>query len=149
MLPIVEALTEILDSIEGYDESVLLLTGRARRGADVCRRAAFTDLVTMASSIVSSIHLPDPSESGLFNAPIRPRRRNYQLLSGNYTYALNVCARGVMTLTRHVCRSFEYGNNSTALFHFGVLIDPLSDAAQKWSSLIEVCSEQCDQGTLT
>ena len=48
------------------------------------------ELMTLASSLISSIHLPDPSEVGLFNAPILPRRRNYQLLDGVYTYVLSL-----------------------------------------------------------
>ena len=42
-------------------------------------------IVAMASSIVSSIQLPEASEAGLFNTPHRARRRNYQLLDGSYT----------------------------------------------------------------
>ena len=42
-------------------------------------------MIAIASSIVSSIQLPDPSEAGLFNAPQRPRLRNYQMLSSTYT----------------------------------------------------------------
>ncbi len=44
------------------------------------------EMTSIASSIVFSIQLPDPSEAGLFNAPQRPRLRNYQMLSGTYTY---------------------------------------------------------------
>ncbi|KAI0715904.1 glycosyltransferase family 24 protein [Cerioporus squamosus] len=76
------------------------------------------EMIAIASSVVSSIQLPDPSEAGLFNAPQRPRLRNYQMLSGTYT-------------------AFSIGDNTTALYHFGVLVDPLSEAAQKWSSLFE------------
>ena len=42
--------------------------------------------MSIASSIVSSIQQPDPSEAGLFNAPQRPRLRNYQKLGSTYTY---------------------------------------------------------------
>ena len=31
---------------------------------------------------------------------------------------------------------FTFGDNSTALFNFGVVLDPLSESAQKWSSLL-------------
>ena len=64
--PVIEALEEVVG-----------LEGRGRTDA--------AELVARAASLVSSIHLPDPSEVGLFNAPIRPRRRNYQLLGGEYT----------------------------------------------------------------
>ena len=49
--------------------------------------------MSIASSIVSSIQQPDPSEAGLFNAPQRPRLRNYQKLASTYTYAL-ILSRG-------------------------------------------------------
>jgi UDP-glucose:glycoprotein glucosyltransferase len=29
-----------------------------------------------------------------------------------------------------------FGENSTAIFNFGVVLDPLSESAQKWSSLL-------------
>ncbi|THG96572.1 hypothetical protein EW026_g5286 [Hermanssonia centrifuga] len=98
--PVVDALADILPALDELD------------------RIDYADFVSSVSSVISSIHLPDPSESGLFNAPIKPRRRNYQLLAGEYT-------------------KFEYGDNSTAFFHVGILLDPLSEAAQKWSSLLE------------
>ncbi|KAI0090064.1 glycosyltransferase family 24 protein [Irpex rosettiformis] len=98
--PVVDALAEVMNIADEYDQN------------------AYNGLVSMASSLISSIHLPDPSEAGLFNAPIRPRRRNYQSLASNFT-------------------KFEYGDNSTAPFHFGVILDPLSEAAQKWSALLE------------
>ncbi|KAI1789267.1 glycosyltransferase family 24 protein [Ganoderma leucocontextum] len=85
-------------------------------------REDFAGLVSIASSIVSSIQQPDPSEAGLFNAPQRPRLRNYQRLGSTYT-------------------SFSIGDNSTAIYHFGVLVDPLSEAAQKWTSLFEWLQE--------
>lgn len=31
---------------------------------------------------------------------------------------------------------FTFGENSTAIFNFGVVLDPLSESAQKWSSLL-------------
>lgn len=33
---------------------------------------------------------------------------------------------------------YTFGDNSTAVYHVGVLIDPLSDTAQKLLSLVEV-----------
>ncbi|OCH94043.1 glycosyltransferase family 24 protein [Obba rivulosa] len=78
----------------------------------------FEDVVLRASSIISSLQLPDPSEVGLFNAPQRPRRRNYQLLDGRYS-------------------TYTFGDNTTALYHFGVILDPLSETAQKWTAILE------------
>ncbi|KAH9887933.1 glycosyltransferase family 24 protein [Cubamyces lactineus] len=79
-------------------------------------------MTSVVSSIISSIQQPDPSEVGLFNAPQRPRLRNYRRLSGDYT-------------------AFTIGDNITALYHIGALIDPLSESAQKWSSLLEWLAE--------
>lgn len=31
---------------------------------------------------------------------------------------------------------FTFGESSTAIFNFGVVLDPLSESAQKWSSLL-------------
>jgi UDP-glucose:glycoprotein glucosyltransferase len=39
-----------------------------------------------------------------------------------------------------VSRAFESGDPSTALYHVAILLDPLSEAAQKWSSLLGVCA---------
>ncbi|KAI0353822.1 glycosyltransferase family 24 protein [Trametes cingulata] len=80
------------------------------------------EMTSIVSSIISSIQQPDPSEVGLFNAPQRPRLRNYRRLSGEYT-------------------AFTIGNNETALYHIGALINPLSEEAQKWTSLLEWLSE--------
>ncbi|KAI0676218.1 glycosyltransferase family 24 protein [Trametes maxima] len=85
-------------------------------------REVVAEVTSIASSIVSSIQLPDPSEAGLFNAPERPRLRNYRRLGGDYT-------------------TFTLGDESTALYQIGALINPLSEEAQKWSSLLEWLSE--------
>ncbi|KAG6827591.1 hypothetical protein H0H92_011214 [Tricholoma furcatifolium] len=70
-------------------------------------RATYANLISMASSVVTSIQLPDPSEFSLFQAPPRPRNRQYQLLDSQYT-------------------AFEAGDNSTALYHVAVVMDPLT-----------------------
>ncbi|KAJ3505081.1 hypothetical protein NLJ89_g7601 [Agrocybe chaxingu] len=78
------------------------------------------DIVSLATSVVASSQQPDPSEIGLFDAPLRPRSRGYDLLLREYTV-------------------FESGNKATALHRIAVLVDPLSETAQKWSSLLKVC----------
>lgn len=75
----------------------------------------------MSSSIIASSHQPDPSEVGLFDTPKKARQRSYELLSKDYT-------------------AVEMGNNTTALYHIAVLVDPLSELGQKWSSIIQVCT---------
>ncbi|OBZ72146.1 UDP-glucose:glycoprotein glucosyltransferase, partial [Grifola frondosa] len=115
--PVEEALEEIVELFRDLD------------------RGASAELVAMTSSIVSSIQMPDPSEVGLFNAPYRPRLRNYQLLDGEYTY-VSLPSRTYHTLTT-ILSGFTFGDNATAFYHFGVLLDPLSEFAQRWSSLME------------
>ena len=96
----------------------------------------------MASSVISSVQLPDPSEQGLFNTNQRPRQRNYRQLSGNYTYDSVSFLKRFAPLISFLYSSFSFGNPETASYHFGVLVDPLSEAAQKWSVYLEVSTSQ-------
>ncbi|KAF8888622.1 UDP-glucose:glycoprotein glucosyltransferase-domain-containing protein [Infundibulicybe gibba] len=66
---------------------------------DVLERETLSNMISMSSAIVAAIQQPDR----------RPRQRNYQLLDDEYT-------------------GFEFGDNSTALYHFAT--------SQKWSSLL-------------
>ncbi|CAE7169569.1 unnamed protein product [Rhizoctonia solani] len=81
-------------------------------------RPAYADLVARISSITSSVAVPDPSEEGLFQSKSLARQRPYNELIGKDC-------------------TFEIGDNSTALFHVGVLLDPLSESAQKWTSIVQ------------
>ena len=94
-------------------------------------------MVSIAASIISAIQLPDPSEAGLFNAPLKPRLMNYRALSGKYTCVF-FYPDGMEFTDGRITSSFTIGDNSTALYHFGVIVDPLSESAQKWTSLFEV-----------
>ncbi|KAF5330129.1 hypothetical protein D9611_010543 [Ephemerocybe angulata] len=78
----------------------------------------FANQIAFASSVISKMQQPDPSESGLLDSPPKPRHRNYNMLASDYTV-------------------FEYGNNRTALYHIAVIVDPLSDSGQKWSSMLK------------
>ena len=91
----------------------------------------------MSSSIISSNQQPDPSQTGLFDTPRKLRQRNYQLILDNYTFVSHVL-RSCSSISSFVCRAFETGNSSSALYHIAVLLDPISEAAQKWSSLMGV-----------
>ncbi|KAJ4473165.1 glycosyltransferase family 24 protein [Lentinula aciculospora] len=93
-----------------------------RPGLTIFDRATLAHTISMASSVISAIQVPDPSEVGLFDAPRRPRNRNYQTLERKHT-------------------SFEVGDNSTALYQMAVILDPLSETAQKWSSLLQWISQ--------
>ncbi|KAF9269441.1 hypothetical protein L218DRAFT_953049 [Marasmius fiardii PR-910] len=98
--PVVEALEDVKGDLRSVD------------------RASLSNFISLVSSFIAAIQLPDPSEVGLFDAPQRPRTRNYQMLESEYT-------------------CFEYGDNTTAVYQVAALVDPLSETAQRWSSLLE------------
>ncbi|KAG1729250.1 glycosyltransferase family 24 protein [Suillus lakei] len=79
---------------------------------------AYANLVSVASSIIYADQQPDPSEAGLFDSAPRPRTSNYRLLSGSYT-------------------KFEFGDRDNALTHLVLLLDPLSEGAQKWIAILD------------
>ncbi|KAJ7185207.1 UDP-glucose:glycoprotein glucosyltransferase-domain-containing protein [Mycena filopes] len=81
-------------------------------------RASSANLISMAASVLAALQAPEPNGGGIFDPPKRPRSRSYRLLDDQYS-------------------SFKYGDNSTALYEIAVIIDPLSEMAQKWSSLLE------------
>ncbi|KAF8989563.1 UDP-glucose:glycoprotein glucosyltransferase-domain-containing protein, partial [Cyathus striatus] len=110
-------------ALEDYEfrkrtEPVVLALKKLLSAIDSANRTAFAELTSMSSSIISSMQQPDPSEIGLFDAPQKPRMTNYKLLDAKYT-------------------SYELGDSSTALYHVVVLLDPLSEIAQKWSSILQ------------
>ncbi|PPQ69221.1 hypothetical protein CVT24_000018 [Panaeolus cyanescens] len=78
----------------------------------------FADVVSSSSSVVAASQQLDPSEIGLFDAPPRPRQRNYKLLAANYT-------------------AIRIGDEESALYRVAVILDPISETSQKWSSLIK------------
>ncbi|KIY66670.1 glycosyltransferase family 24 protein [Cylindrobasidium torrendii FP15055 ss-10] len=80
-------------------------------------RASRSQLLLMSSIVLSATQQPDPSEVGLFDAPLRPRFRGYSVLDKKFT-------------------GFEYGDNSTALYQISAIIDPLSETAQRWASIL-------------
>jgi len=81
-------------------------------------RANAADVVSMASSVISGLQMEDPSQSGLFNKVPTSRNQNYKLMSSQYT-------------------AFTIGDNTTALHYFAIILDPLSEQAQKYTSLFE------------
>ncbi|KAJ7078310.1 glycosyltransferase family 24 protein [Mycena belliarum] len=81
-------------------------------------RATSADLISGCTSLLAAISAPEPNGGGIFDAPKRPRQRSYQLLDDQYS-------------------TFEFGDNTTALYQIAVLIDPVSEMAQKWASLLE------------
>jgi len=71
--------------------------------------------LTSIASVSSTSDVPP----GIFDTPIYSRRRSYELLNPT---------TGVL----------EYGSLDDAVFQFAITLDPLSEAAQKWSSIIKV-----------
>jgi hypothetical protein len=61
----------------------------------------------------------DPADQGIFQRPQAPRNRIYQRFHANFT-------------------SFSKGDSDNAVFHIGAVLDPLTDTARKWASIIEV-----------
>ncbi|KAF9225915.1 hypothetical protein BS17DRAFT_777873 [Gyrodon lividus] len=86
-------------------------------GGNVLDVPNHANLISMASSIIYADQQPDPSEAGLFDSAPRPRTRNYRLLSGNYT-------------------KLQFGDPSRVQSHIALLLDPLSETAQKWSTIL-------------
>ncbi|KAG8997541.1 hypothetical protein FRB90_012486, partial [Tulasnella sp. 427] len=77
------------------------------------------NLLAKVSSIILADQIP---ESGMVETTPTPRSRPYSLLES-------------------VNASFAIGNNETAMFHFGIILNPVSDIAQKYSSLMEWLAE--------
>lgn len=72
-------------------------------------------MLAKVSSIILADQIP---ESGMVETTPTPRSRPYlQLESANASFAI--------------------GNNETAMFHFAMILNPVSDMAQKYSSLLE------------
>jgi UDP-glucose:glycoprotein glucosyltransferase len=71
--------------------------------------------LTSIASVSSTSDVPP----GIFDTPVYSRRRSYELLNPTI---------GVL----------EYGSLDDAVFQFAITLDPLSEAAQKWSSIIKV-----------
>ncbi|KAG6885729.1 hypothetical protein C0993_010556 [Termitomyces sp. T159_Od127] len=110
-------------ALEDYEirkraEPVMKALERVSPFASQTDRATYANLISMSTSVITAIQIPDPSEVGLFHTPLRPRNKQYQLLDSRYT-------------------AFEAGDNSTALFHIAVVMDPLSIVGQRWSNLLE------------
>jgi UDP-glucose:glycoprotein glucosyltransferase len=57
--------------------------------------------------------------AGIFDTPVYSRRRNYEMLDSEV---------GVL----------EFGSKEDAVFQIAITLDPLSEIAQKWSSIIKV-----------
>ncbi|KAF7345254.1 hypothetical protein MSAN_01902000 [Mycena sanguinolenta] len=81
-------------------------------------RASSAHLISMASSVLAALYAPEANGGGIFDGPKRPRQRNYEMLEDQYS-------------------TFQFGDNSTALYHIAVILDPVSEIGQRWSSLLQ------------
>ncbi|KAJ6489844.1 glycosyltransferase family 24 protein [Mycena sanguinolenta] len=81
-------------------------------------RASAAHLISMTSSVLAALYAPEANGGGIFDGPKRPRQRNYEMLEDQYS-------------------TFQFGDNSTALYHVAVILDPVSEIGQRWSSLLQ------------
>ncbi|KAI9428853.1 UDP-glucose:glycoprotein glucosyltransferase-domain-containing protein [Lactarius indigo] len=81
-------------------------------------RATAAVVVSTVSSVISTLQVEDPTRSGIFNKGPVSRNQNYKIMESQYT-------------------AFTIGDNTTALHRFVVILDPLSEQAQKYTSLFE------------
>ncbi|KAI0028565.1 glycosyltransferase family 24 protein [Vararia minispora EC-137] len=117
---------EDLDALEKYEftkrvQPTLDALDVVHPGMASSDDSTFSHLVSTAVSIVSDIRIPDPSEASLFNTPLSSRNTGYRKLKGEHT-------------------QFTLGDEDTALIRFGLVLDTLSEEAQKYSSLLEWAS---------
>jgi UDP-glucose:glycoprotein glucosyltransferase len=93
-------------------------------------------MTSTAASIVAAVHIPDPTEAGLFKMPLRPRQRGYRQLLAQNSYGIHLHGHDLHSL--FLCRRISLGDEKNALYHFAVLIDPVSEITQKWGPLLLV-----------
>ncbi|GAA5851194.1 hypothetical protein JCM8547_004161 [Rhodosporidiobolus lusitaniae] len=77
-------------------------------------------LINIASSVVGTASLPDPS-SGIFGAGSTERRRDYLSLLGNHSAVFDKSERG-------------------AFYEIAVVVDPATELAQRWAPILETLS---------
>lgn len=95
----------------------------------------------MITSVVSAIQIPDPTSVGLFQQQPQPRQRVYRdYLQGDHRFVAVYGSKFVLMVLRS---TFTVGDNSTSIFNFGLLLDPISDSAQRRVDLLEVSPNVC------
>lgn len=84
-------------------------------------RATEANLIASVSSVVAAAY--QTPEEGIFLVPTAaPRTRYYERLDNG-------------------ALSFHLGDQENALLHIAVILDPISEVAQKWSSLLQTISK--------
>ncbi|CAG8517343.1 10633_t:CDS:10, partial [Ambispora gerdemannii] len=81
----------------------------------------YSDFIMKASSIISASTVSDVPP-GIMDTEEMKRDRPYLNMSGKYS-------------------RLEIGNIETALFQIGVILDPVSEVAQKWSIILKTLTE--------
>lgn len=82
---------------------------------------ALFDVLPQIASVVSSAYVSD-TPAGIFDSKPVMRFKSYEAMPANYT-------------------AFTIGDEANAYAVIGVAIDPTSEKAQKWSSLLQVLSQ--------
>ncbi|KAN0061637.1 killer toxin resistant protein [Thecaphora frezii] len=82
---------------------------------------AKSDLVAAASSVAARAYAVDAASEGVFVKAKQPRTAMLDTLGSDE-------------------HAFEVGDRATATLRFSVLLDPLSEAAQKWSTILGAVS---------
>ena len=91
----------------------------------------------MVSSVVSTLQVEDPTRSGIYNKGPVTRSQDYKRMDSQYTLVAHRICVGRLANPSTIS-AFTMGDNSTALHRFVVILDPLSEQAQKYTSLFEV-----------
>lgn len=122
-------------SVEAHDIETLVTFERRRRVDEVVSgleeivkeeiprydKQRYAHLVTMASSIIGKAYEQDETAEGMFHGPPNQRTTAFDRLGAELSM-------------------FEIGKRDEALFRFTVILDPLSESAQRWSSVLELIS---------
>ena len=118
-----ESTERIIPTVNAATEMGLL--SKSKMFAQHCMFSDNRKSALLAAQLTSIMSVSSTSDvpPGIFDTPIYSRRRSYELLNPKV---------GVL----------EYGEMQNAVFQFAITLDPLSETAQKWSSIIEVKSNK-------
>ncbi|WVW83270.1 hypothetical protein I302_105289 [Kwoniella bestiolae CBS 10118] len=117
---------EDFDTLEAYEyrkrvKPVIDLVQTMYDDISVFDRSTLSNLISVSSSVIASAYKPDSAE-GIFVPTQSARARLYKKLDDG-------------TL------SFTLGDSEKAILDVAVIVDPLSENAQKWSTILQTLSE--------
>ncbi|KAJ6489845.1 UDP-glucose:glycoprotein glucosyltransferase-domain-containing protein [Mycena sanguinolenta] len=88
--------------------------------------------ISMVSSVLVALYVPEANEGDIFDGPSVPGTTR---LEDQYSLVFLLLVLPVLTLSPS---TFQFGDNSTALYHVAVILDPVSEIGQRpWSSLLQ------------